>query len=65
MEPRDGTPSFQPGSGQEPGDTYTVQGIGMHRLLTLLRIENDFIEPSLEAQPPEGLYIARTLVRDG
>jgi hypothetical protein len=34
------------------------------RLESLLGVENGPVEPSPEAHPPEGSFIARTLVRD-
>jgi hypothetical protein len=36
----------------------------MTRFESLLRVENGLIETSPEAHPSEGLYIARTLVRN-
>jgi hypothetical protein len=36
----------------------------MARLQSPLGVENWLVEPSPEAHPPKGLYMARTLVRD-
>jgi hypothetical protein len=36
----------------------------MARLESPLGVENDLVEPSPQAHPPEGIYIARTLVQD-
>jgi hypothetical protein len=36
----------------------------MARLETPIEVENDQVELNPEAHPPEGLYIARILVRD-
>jgi hypothetical protein len=38
--------------------------IVMARLQSHLGVENERIEPSPQAPPPEGIYIARTLVQD-
>jgi hypothetical protein len=40
------------------------EGIVMAKLESPLGVENGVVEPSLQAYPPEGIYIARTLVRD-
>jgi hypothetical protein len=40
------------------------EGVLMARLESPFRAENGLVEPSPEAHPPEGLYIARSLVRD-
>jgi hypothetical protein len=39
------------------------EGIVMTRLESPLGVENGLVEPSPQAHPPQGLYIARTLVR--
>jgi hypothetical protein len=39
------------------------EGIVMARLQSHLGKENDLVEPSPQALPPEGIYIARTLVQ--
>jgi hypothetical protein len=39
------------------------EGLVMARLESPLGVENGLVEPSSEALPPLGLYIARTLVR--
>jgi hypothetical protein len=36
----------------------------MSSLESPLGVENGLVEPSLEAHPPEGLYVARILVRE-
>jgi hypothetical protein len=40
------------------------EGIVMARLESPLGVENGLVEPSPQAHPPEGIYIARTLVPD-
>jgi hypothetical protein len=36
----------------------------MARLESPLGVENGLVEPSPQAHPPEGIYIARTFVQD-
>jgi hypothetical protein len=57
-------PAFQPGSGQWSGDTCTMRGSGDGSIGKPLEVENGLVEPSPEAHSPEGLYIARTPIRD-
>jgi hypothetical protein len=40
------------------------EGIVMARMENPLGVENGLVEPSQQAHPPEGIYIARTLVQD-
>jgi hypothetical protein len=40
------------------------EGIVMARLQNPLGVENSLVEPSPQAHPLEGIYIARTLVQD-
>jgi hypothetical protein len=40
------------------------EGIVIARMKSPLRVENGLVEPSPQAQPPKGIYIARTLVQD-
>jgi hypothetical protein len=40
------------------------EGMVMAELESPLGVENGLVEPSPEAHPPEGLYVARNLVRD-
>jgi hypothetical protein len=40
------------------------EGIVMARMENPLGVENGLVEPSPQAHPPEGIYIARTLVQD-
>jgi hypothetical protein len=40
------------------------EGTVMARSESPLRVENGLIEPNPQAHPPEGIYIARTLVKD-
>jgi hypothetical protein len=40
------------------------EGIVMARMQNPLRVEIGLVEPSPQVHPPEGIYIARTLVQD-
>jgi hypothetical protein len=40
------------------------EGIVMDRIKNPLGVENGLVEPSLQAHPPEGIYVARALVQD-
>jgi hypothetical protein len=40
------------------------EGVVIARLESPLGVENYLVEPSPQAHPPEGVYIARTLVQD-
>jgi hypothetical protein len=40
------------------------EGLVMARMQNPLGVENDLVEPSPQVHPPEGIYIARTLVLD-
>jgi hypothetical protein len=40
------------------------EGIVMARMENPLGVENGLVEPSQQAHPPQGIYIARTLVQD-
>jgi hypothetical protein len=40
------------------------EGIVMARMQNPLEVENRLVEPSPQAHPPEGMYIAKTLVQD-
>jgi hypothetical protein len=61
---RYGAPTFQPGSGQWSGDTWTMRGSGDGSIEKPLEVENGLVEPSPEAHLPKSLYVARTPVRD-
>jgi hypothetical protein len=68
---------WSPGLGPWPSSLVVVndqmipaqcKGVVMDRLESLLEVENSLenclVEPSSKAHPPEGLYIARTLVQN-
>jgi hypothetical protein len=64
---------WSPGAGPHPSGMIVVkdhvipalcEGIVMARLENPLGVENGLVEPSPQAHPPEGIYIARTLVQD-
>jgi hypothetical protein len=65
---------WSPGVGQRPSSLVVArdqvilawcEGIIIARLMRPLGAENCLAEPSPQAQPPEGIYMARTLVQDG
>jgi hypothetical protein len=51
-------------NGQWSGDTCTMQWSGTGSSREPLEVENGLVEPNPKANPPKGLYIARTLVWD-
>jgi hypothetical protein len=64
---------WSPGPGPRPSSLVVVkdhvictqcEGIVMARLENPLSVETGLAEPSPQAHPPEGIYIARTLVQD-
>jgi hypothetical protein len=64
---------WSPGAGPRPSSLIVdedqvipaqCKGTIMARLEILLRVENGLVEPSPQAHLPEGIYIARTLVKD-
>jgi hypothetical protein len=40
------------------------EGIVMARLESPLGVESGLVDPSPQARPPQGIYIAKTLVKD-
>jgi hypothetical protein len=64
---------WSPEAGPRPSSLVVVkdhvipaqcEGIVMARLENPFGVENGLVEPSPQAHPPEGIYIARTLVQD-
>jgi hypothetical protein len=64
---------WSPGAGPRPSSLVVVedhvipvqcQGIVMARFEKPLGVEKGLLEPSPQAHPPEGIYIARTLIQD-
>jgi hypothetical protein len=64
---------WSPGAGPRPSSLVVAndhvipaqcEGIVMARMENPLGVENGPVEPSPKAYPPEGIYIARTLVQD-
>jgi hypothetical protein len=64
---------WSPGAGPRPSSLVVAndhvipaqsEGIVMARMPNPLGVENRLVEPSPQAHPPEGMYIARTLVQD-
>jgi hypothetical protein len=63
MESRGGTLSRQPDSGRG-SIAAQCEGTVVARLESPLEVENDLVEPSPQAHPPEEICIARTMVKD-
>jgi hypothetical protein len=64
---------WSPGAGPRPSSLVVAndhvipsqcEEIVMARMENPLGVEYGLVEPSLQAHPPEGIYIARTLVQD-
>jgi hypothetical protein len=64
---------WNPGAGPCPSSLVVAkdkviparcEGIIIARLESPIGVENGLVEPSPQAHPPEGIYIARTLVQD-
>jgi hypothetical protein len=66
-------PLWSPRTGPRPSSLVVAkdhailaqcEGIVMARMENPLGVENGLVEPSPQAHPPEGIYVARTLVQD-
>ncbi|XP_023718761.1 uncharacterized protein LOC111870591 [Cryptotermes secundus] len=64
---------WSPGAGPRPSNLVVAkdhviparsEGIVMAKMKNHLGVENGLVEPSPQAHPPEGIYVARTLVQD-
>jgi hypothetical protein len=64
---------WSPGAGPRPSSLVVAkdhvipaqcEGIVMARMESSLGVENGLVEPNPQDHPPEGIYIARTLVKD-
>jgi hypothetical protein len=63
-ETRGGALKVQSSSGQRSNNTGSVQGNSDGHSREPLRVENGLVDPSPLASPPQGIYIARTLIQN-